>query len=106
MPQTLVGLEAGDPLETITHYVVNVAKTSTLVVPKQEGRRYLLLINDSNETIYISHNVEASLNFGIRIEKNGGRLEMSLMNGSICCQSLYAIQATNTPKRLLVTEGH
>jgi hypothetical protein len=105
MAGTLLGTRAFDMLDEVCHTVCDVGKTSTLVVGVNPNRRYLLVINDSDETIYIAHGEPAQLNRGVRIEKNGGREEYSLSRANLCQHPIYAIQSKNTPKRLLVTEG-
>jgi hypothetical protein len=90
---------------THTHTVVTVGATTTTALAASARRRYALLINDSDETIYLSlDGTAAALNDGIRLNANGGSYEMSERTGSIAQSIIYAICASGS-KKLLVTEG-
>jgi len=54
-----------------------VANTSTKVLSKNSGRRYAVIVNDSNESMYVSLGTAAELNKGIRLNANGGVLEIN-----------------------------
>lgn len=57
---------------------VAVGATSVEVVAAQSQRKYLLLVNDSNATIYVHlGTADAVINTGIRLNANGGALEIS-----------------------------
>lgn len=105
MGTSMNSLRSGDMLDKVQHSVVDVGNTSILVVAPNPFRRHLLIINDSDETIYLSHSVEAQMNFGMRVERNGGWVDFSLEKNNLCPNSIYAIQAKSQKKRLLVTEG-
>jgi len=90
---------------TLTHSVVNV-NGNTAVLAANTARRYLLIINDSDTTIYLRlQSGAAVVNSGIRLNPNGGSYELTLAT------ELYtgAIRATHAggavDKVLLVTEG-
>ncbi len=55
---------------------VTVGATSTLVLSPKSGRLYALLINDSNEVIYLSLGGDAVMNQGIRLAPFGGAIEI------------------------------
>jgi hypothetical protein len=105
MGGTLQSLTVGNMLSKMTHTFAEVGNTSTLVTGENQNRLYLLLINDSDETMYVSHSVPAKMHEGIRVEKNGGRWECRLMDSNLCPHALYAIQSKAQTKRLLVSEG-
>jgi len=56
---------------------VSVLTTSTEALAANEARKYCVLVNDSNETMYISLGVAAVMNKGIRLNANGGVLEIA-----------------------------
>lgn len=105
MPGTIIGMMAGDRLDKVIHTSVNALNTSTLIVRENPKRRYLLIQNDSDEVVYLHQGGPALLHTGIRLEKNGGMIEMSHVHCSLCGGDVYAIQAKIQPKTILITEG-
>lgn len=101
MAGTLIGTKAYDPMDRVEHRVANVGLTSIQVVPAEQNRRSLVLINDSNSVIYIAYGRPAMMNFGIRIEKNGG-----VWIVPSCCQFSVCAITDGSNKRLLITEGY
>lgn len=93
---------SGNYLKAI-HTNVTVGLTSTEVIAANNGRKYLLLQNDSNEIIYIKLGVAAALNQGIRIPVDGS-YEMKDGDGNIFLGTINAI-CTTGGKVLTVTEG-
>jgi len=57
--------------DTGTNSSVTVGATSTLVVDKRSERRYCLLVNDSDEVIYLALGADAVMNKGIPIWPTG-----------------------------------
>lgn len=84
-----------------THATVTVGNTSTLVLAADLKREHLLLINDSDEIIYISFGQTAVANTGIRLNAAGGSFEMT---DTVYQQAIYGICASGN-KKLLVTSG-
>jgi hypothetical protein len=89
---------------TLTHSVVTVGSSSTTVLNANDNRTYALLINDSDETIYIKLGATAVANEGIRINANGGSYEISPANANLFTGYIRAICASGS-KKLLVTEA-
>lgn len=89
---------------SLTHSAVNVQIASTLVVNKNSDRVYLLLMNDSDTTMYLKVDAAANANQGIRLNANGGSHEISAALGNLHQGAYYATAATNG-KNLLVSEG-
>ena len=56
---------------------VSVGATTTVALAANEARRYAVLVNDSDEDIYISLGAAAVLNKGIRLNAYGGTLNIS-----------------------------
>ncbi len=55
-----------------TNNSVTVGATSTLVLSTKSGRLYALLVNDSDETIYLGMGDDAVMNKGIPLFPGGG----------------------------------
>lgn len=87
-----------------THTTVSVGATSTTVLAASTTRRWLLLVNDSDEVMYIKVGAAAVMNAGIRINANGGSFEMSQDLGNLSSAVIYGICASGT-KNLLVSYG-
>ena len=83
---------------------VTIANASTRVVNSNDTRIYLLLINDSDETIYVKFDSSAVLNEGLRLNANGGFYEMSPANANLFQGAVNAICASGN-KNLLVIEA-
>ena len=56
---------------------VTVVNTSTLALARECGRQYALLVNDSDETIYLNLGSAAVMNSGIPLTANGGAIEIT-----------------------------
>jgi hypothetical protein len=84
-----------------THATVTVGNTSTLVLAADLKREHLLLINDSDEIMYIAFGQPAVANTGIRLNANGGQFEMV---DTVYKQAIYGICASGN-KKILVTAG-
>jgi len=89
---------------TPTHSQPTVGATTTLAVAANADRLYALLINNSDEVIYLKIGVAAVLNQGIRLNANGGSYELSKRLGNLTFGAINAI-CTSGSKVLLVTEG-
>lgn len=89
---------------TPTHTVVTVGATTTQIVAANANRKYLLLINDSDENIYLKLGAAGVINAGIRLNANGGSYEMFAIVGNIYTGAINGICASGS-KKLLVTEG-
>jgi hypothetical protein len=88
-----------DPKE----FTVLVGTAATQVLPRNESRRYLQLINDSDSIIYVSirNSGTPELNKGTRLNANGGA---AVFDNLVPTGSITAICGT-ADKRLLVTES-
>lgn len=86
---------------TLSHTAVTVGSSTTKLADANTSRKYLLLINDSNEAIYIKFGADAVANEGIRIDASGGVFKMDL---SIDTRQVNGICASGS-KELLVSEG-
>jgi hypothetical protein len=62
---------------------VTVGSTTTSVVSANADRISLTLVNDSNETIYISKSGTAVMNEGIRLNANGGSVLITDYTGAV-----------------------
>lgn len=103
-----VGLAAGTTVQvgearTAAHTAVSIGATSTLALAANVNRNAAMLINDSDETIYIKIGSAAVLNQGIRLNSNGGSYEMSKELGNLSTAAINAI-STSGSKNIIVTE--
>lgn len=92
-------------IDSITHTEIAVATSSTAVIAANAQRQYLLLINDSDTVIYLKLGAAAAANKGIRLNANGGSLEMSGLMGNNYQGAINGIHAGTGTKNLLVSEG-
>ncbi len=74
------------------------------ILAANANRKYLLLVNDSDETIYVSFTSPAALNRGIRLNALGGNYEASKQQGNINTLQVLAICASGG-KNITVLEG-
>lgn len=89
---------------TLTHTTASVTTTSGQVLASNINRKYALLINDSDTTIYLKIGANAVANQGIRLNANGGYYEM-LLGQNLATGAINAIHAGVGSKTILVTEG-
>ena len=80
-----------------------IAGTTTEAVPENLNRKYLAVCNDSDEVMYLSFNRDAVMNRGIRLNANGGTLE--LVGPHIFTSAINAICASGS-KELIYQEGY
>jgi hypothetical protein len=70
------GITTADEVTSITNFNVSVGSSSTQVLAANSNRKLLILVNDSDEDIYIALGATATLNSGIRLNKKGGSLTL------------------------------
>ena len=102
-----MALHDGDSeIVTPVHSAYTVGAVATVVpaVAANVNRRYLLLVNDSDEAVYVSLGAQAAMNRGIRLNAAGGSYEMALGLGNLYKGAVHAICASGS-KLLLVTEA-
>jgi len=63
-----------ETITSATNTKVNVGASSTTVLVANSDRREAIIVNDSDEAIYISLSSTAIMNEGIRLNPNGGSL--------------------------------
>lgn len=85
---------------TPTQTAVVVGTGSTSVASASSTRQFLQLINDSDETIYVSLNGAAALNTGVRLNANGGT---ATYDEYIPRGAITAISTTGTKKLLVIS---
>lgn len=89
----------------VTQTSVNVTTSTGEVVASSGNRGYLLIENDSDETMWCSMGKDAVLNEGIRINAGGGSYEMSRGERNIDTREVDCIHNGTGNKVILVTEG-
>lgn len=60
------------PISNATNTSVTVGSSSTEVLPSKGDRYFAVLVNDSDEAIYLGLGADAELNKGVRLNANGG----------------------------------
>ena len=83
---------------------ISVDSISTIVLGSRQGRKFAILVNDSDETIYVSLGATAEMNKGIRLNANGGALEINV-NNNLYTGIISAICASGS-KNLTITEAY
>jgi hypothetical protein len=100
---TALNLYAGlNVANNVINDSVSIGNVSTLVLAANPDRRYLFLVNDSDESIYVSLGSAAVMNTGILLTSQGGAL--TLDTTTMWTGSVYAISATGG-KNLTICEG-
>jgi hypothetical protein len=80
----------------------NVGTASTLLLPADPNRRFVVFTNDSDTVIYLAHGT-AVAHTGVRLNANGGSYEISFKN--LYCGEVCAIHESTGTKRLCIQEG-
>lgn len=94
-----IGPSKGTPTET----VVSVATTSTSVLASNASRKFLQIINDSDEVVYIAFDGAAAVaHEGTRLNPEGGAVTLDRY---VPTAAIKAIHEGTGNKKLLVTEG-
>jgi len=95
---------AAFPNLTLTHTTIAVSTTSTIVLPANSNRKYLLIVNDSDTNVYVSFGTDAVIGEGIPINSSNCSYEQNPW--IISTQAINAIHnVVGETKNLLVTEG-
>ena len=68
------------PSTSSTTGSVSVGSTSTTILSADSDRKFAVIVNDSDETVYLSLTATALMNQGIRINANGGWYEINSTN--------------------------
>ncbi len=82
----------------------NVTTSSTTVLASNADRTYALIVNDSDEVIYLKLGTTALVNSGIRLSANGGWLEFT-ENDALWTGIITGIHGGTGNKAVTVTEG-
>jgi len=88
--------------DSMVNTKVDVDSTSTLVLALNSSRRFLFLVNDSDENIYVSLGSAAVMNEGILLTAGGGALTLDI--ASMWLGAIYAICLSGN-KNLTISEG-
>ena len=92
--------------KTLGHTTVAVTVSSQEAVAANARRTYLLLQNDSTSAIYVSFGSTAALGQGVRLNADGGSLEISARNQNLDSRAVNAIHSAGSGTvNLLVTEA-
>jgi hypothetical protein len=99
-----IALYALPSYDTATHTSAAVTTSDTTPVAANADRKYLLLVNDSDATIYLAIGATAVASAGIPLGV-GVAYEMSSPFGNLTTGAIHAIHASTGSKTMLVTEG-
>lgn len=81
---------------------ISVGSTSTTVLAANAARKFAVIVNDSNEVVYIAFHATAVLNQGIRLNASGGAYEI---NASNLYTGIITGICASGGKNVAVTEG-
>ena len=87
---------------TITTTNATVGSSTTQILASNSNRIYAIIVNDSDETIYLALSDSAEMNKGIRLGANGGTFEIN--NNKHFTGAINAI-CTSGSKNVTITEG-
>jgi len=87
------------------HTAVNVTTKTTVIISANPSRKWLLLVNDSDTPIWVNLGAAAKIHEGIRINANGGSLELSSVHDCLYLDAVNGIHESTNNKVMLVTEG-
>ena len=90
------------PVTTVTDTKVAVGTSTTVVLAANPKRHEAVLVNDSNQPIYIARGNDAVMNQGIRLTPSGGTYKINRDN--LFLGAINGI-ATGGAKNLCVSEG-
>ncbi len=94
------GIMSGTMIESS----ITVGNTTTVVSSVKPSRGLLILVNDSNEVIYLGIGEAAVMNEGPRLNASGGNFTFSEPNGNLTSAVINAICSSGS-KVLTVTES-
>ena len=80
----------------------SVGSSTTAIIAANTARKYLAIVNDSDEAVYLGLGVSAVMNKGIRLNPNGGTFEINALN--LCTGAINGI-CTSGSKNVTVTEA-
>ncbi|MGD6898602.1 hypothetical protein [Bacillus infantis] len=87
------------------HIAFSAESSSKRLVGRNQARRYLMIVNDSDTAIYLSLGKSAALNSGIRVNAQGGSYELTEQAGNLYKGEIHVIHGGTGSKTVLVTEG-
>lgn len=76
---------------------VTVGSTSTTVLASNASRKAAIIVNDSDETVYLKYGTGATSNSGIRLNANGGLVREEMYTGiitGICASGSKVVTVT------------
>lgn len=78
-----VPVASGKATSASTSTGVTVGSTSTTIIASNSSRRAVMIVNDSDETIYLRYGTGATSGSGIRLNASGGSIREELYTGVI-----------------------
>jgi len=62
---------------------VTVGNSSTAILAVNANRKAAIIVNDSNQTVFLNYSATAVMNEGIRLNASGGSIREELYTGAI-----------------------
>ena len=90
---------------TPAHTAVNVTSATNVVLAANANRKYALIINNSDEEIFLALGTAAVAARGILLLSKGSSYEISAMQGNLYLGAINGIHAGAGNKQVLATEG-
>lgn len=92
------------PLQTASTSAgnISVGSSTTKVLDANTSRRFVKIVNDSSEVIYLALGDTAVLNKGIRLSASGGSFSINALN---LYQGIIHAICTSGSKNITVVEG-
>ena len=92
------------PLQTTSTSAgnVSVGGTTTKVLDANTARRFVEIVNDSDETVYLALGDAAVMNKGIRLNASGGSFSINALN---LYQGIIHAICSSGGKNITVVEG-
>lgn len=91
--------------KTPTHTSINVTTTTSVVLAANTLRKYTIIVNNSDDPIYLAFGNSAQVNLGICLPTKYSSYEMSAMQGNLYKGAIQAIHGGTGTKQILITEG-
>jgi len=91
------------PIERANDRYAGVTDASTIIVPANEQRVDLKIVNDSDSIVYLARGNTAVVGSGIRLNANGGTLNMD--TADLFLGAIHAICELGEDATVTISEG-
>lgn len=91
------------PITTVNDTSAHVTDVSAVILPWNDRRRDLEIVNDSDVVVYIARSGPAIVGQGMRLNPNGGSYSMDMQN--MYWDAFYAVCALGEDGSVTISEG-